>query len=381
MKDAYDNGRRALRGSKAVALDPRAAANLLLLWLSGLPEPLFPTEHAPVLLASLKCKEHGRSEHLVTIRTLLKRVSGLMSPMLVVQTDKQHATGVPLNFALSVSLQTEPFIVEALYPLFELLHHYWINQPERQATLDELASIFAVPVFGTPQEHGLAPKAKALFVSATALLIAEYRPLFTQPYVLQRYEQDLARQAAAAATKQSPARGLSTPLDIAPSSSPLGPFALLPHPDCGEAPMEFGSPLLTPRRLSTLTVMDATGLFSPVSPDAPMDAFFGPRTAPEDAMDGDLAFMLDQLVIAAVDAAFAQSGPSRCAEADGDCLMERTMSPTCVVDVPAGEMSDGSESLDGSCGSGEGCETDCSALTPILGSGLVRHDPATAGAC
>jgi len=25
-------------------------------------------------------------------------------------------------------MQAEPFVVEALFPLFELLHHYWINQ-------------------------------------------------------------------------------------------------------------------------------------------------------------------------------------------------------------------------------------------------------------
>ena len=45
--------------------------------------------------------------------------------------------------------------MEALFPLFELLHHYWINQADRDGTLQELGRLLAPAVFGTPAEHGL----------------------------------------------------------------------------------------------------------------------------------------------------------------------------------------------------------------------------------
>lgn len=36
---------------------------------------------------------------------------------------------------LPLLLQSEPYVVEALFPLFELLHHYWINQADRDSCL------------------------------------------------------------------------------------------------------------------------------------------------------------------------------------------------------------------------------------------------------
>ena len=48
-------------------------------------------------------------------------------------------------------MQTEPFILEALFPLFEFLHHNLINQADRDAALQELGRLFAPFVFGTPQ--------------------------------------------------------------------------------------------------------------------------------------------------------------------------------------------------------------------------------------
>ena len=62
---------------------------------------------------------------------------------------------VPPSFLPSTHLQAEPFVVEALFPLFELLHHYWINQADRDSTLQELGRLLAPAVFGTPAEHGL----------------------------------------------------------------------------------------------------------------------------------------------------------------------------------------------------------------------------------
>jgi hypothetical protein len=48
-------------------------------------------------------------------------------------------------------LQTEPFILEALFPLFEFLHHHLINQADRDIALQELGGLFAPFIFGTPQ--------------------------------------------------------------------------------------------------------------------------------------------------------------------------------------------------------------------------------------
>lgn len=55
-------------------------------------------------------------------------------------------------------LQAEPFVVEALFPLFELLHHYWINQADRDSCLQELGRLLSPAVFGTAHDHGLPPE-------------------------------------------------------------------------------------------------------------------------------------------------------------------------------------------------------------------------------
>ena len=51
--------------------------------------------------------------------------------------------------------QSESNVVEALFPLFELLHHYWINQADRDSCLQQLGRLLSPAVFGTPAEHGL----------------------------------------------------------------------------------------------------------------------------------------------------------------------------------------------------------------------------------
>jgi hypothetical protein len=177
--------------------------------------------------------------------------------------------------------RTEPFIVEALFPLFELLHHYWINQPQREATLASLASTFAVPVFGAPAEHGAGPEAAIFLQDAAALLIAEYRPLFTQPYNLQRYDADLARQASAAEAKATAAETRAaqelhnntivatamrlSPLRVCSSASDA---YLSTSPSLGNTDWaEVGSPLLTPRRMGALSVMEPAEPLLGCSPD------------------------------------------------------------------------------------------------------------------
>lgn len=308
LKEAYDHGRRALRGNKASVLDPSSVANLMLLWLSGLPEPLFPSEHIPELLVSLQGPKITRAGSIATIRFLLKK--------------------------------TEPFIVEALYPLFEFLHHYWINQPDRDGTLTDLAATFASPVFGTPEEHGLPGDAVEVFVSTIELLISEYRPLFTQPHNLQRYEQDLVRQAAATAAKSHQPH----PMTNSPMSSSLLVLGASPPKDHADA-LEVGSPLLTPRRLSSLSVMDADNFFGAASPESSEWCAYiaqareaGTATDPHDR---ELASIVDQLLETAVFSAFLPArGPSYAYALD-------RLSPMAVADS-AGDVSDGSESLDDS---------------------------------
>lgn len=218
-------------------LDPSAAANLLLLWLGALPESLFPAEHIPELLDLHSRADVTRAERVASMRCLLKR--------------------------------TEPFIVEALFPLFELLHHYWINQPQREETLGDLASIFAAPVFGMPADFGASSQASAVLVEATAMLIAEYRPLFTQPYNLQRYAADLQRQASVAEAKASAAEARAleqAALGVSPLSINI-PSSLANLSSSPPDWMEAESPLLTPRRMGALSVMEPVEPLLGCSPD------------------------------------------------------------------------------------------------------------------
>jgi hypothetical protein len=322
LKEAYDAGRRALRSARvATNIEPAAAANLLLLWLGALPEPLFPAEHIPELLQSHTNPNATRAERVASMRCLLKR--------------------------------TEPFIVEALFPLFELLHHYWINQPHRESTLATLSSTFAMHVFGTPSEHGASPEAAIFLQDAAALLITEYRPLFTQPYNLQRYEADLARQASAAEAKATAAetraaQELQNNNTIATggSMSRLSPLRISSSPLSMSPPMhainglgqsnsldwaEVGSPLLTPRRMGALSVMEpAEPLSLGCSPDensplwslflastltpintsgtsvSPLStgAFKNTNTASNTATNEDMEMLLDGMLESTVSAAF-----------------------------------------------------------------------------
>lgn len=75
---------------------------------------------------------------------------------------------------------------------------------------------------------------------AVEMLISEYRPLFTQPFNLRRYEADAARQAAAALQAEQQ-RAESTAATAAAAAAPLS------------------SPLLTPIRCERLSVMAPEG--------------------------------------------------------------------------------------------------------------------------
>lgn len=168
LRQLYDSGKRPLK-SRGASKDPYLVSNLLLLWLGSLPEPLLPAEALPELLGAQRGDDSTRRSRMLAIRTCLK--------------------------------QTEPFIIEAMYPLFEFLHHWWINQPDREAALQHLGALFAPAVFGSPQEAGLTSEDAGLLQQLTEALICEYRPLFTQPYAFNRYEQDAARVAHRAAAR------------------------------------------------------------------------------------------------------------------------------------------------------------------------------------
>jgi hypothetical protein len=216
LRHLYDTGRRPLRSKSCRDKEPQLVASLLLLWLGSLPEPLFPAALVPELVDSQQSDYY--EERLASVRGLLKRA--------------------------------DPYVVEALFPLFELLHHYWINQADRDSSLQDLGRLLTPAVFGTARQHGLPPADGGLLSDTVEMLISEYRPLFTQPFNLRRYEADAARQAAAEAARTD-AAGMPS------------------------------SPLLTPIRCERLSVMVPEGLGSPfgdccatpLAPESPVSAF------------------------------------------------------------------------------------------------------------
>lgn len=208
LKHLFDIGKRPLRTGKVANKDPVLVANLLLLWLGSLPEPLFPQAYVPDLLRTQQSDCYV--ERVAAVRSFLKK--------------------------------TEPFILEALFPLFEFLHHNLINQADRDAALQELGRLFAPYVFGTPQEHGLALEDASLLAETVELMIAEYRPLFTQPYGLNRYEQDAARAQAAAAAKVAKQQLMWQLGEEVIAGSSLSALAF--GPPAGLAPVSVGSPAL-----------------------------------------------------------------------------------------------------------------------------------------
>lgn len=115
--------------------------------------------------------------------------------------------------------------------------------PAASARLQGAVQPLTPPVWHTPLHTLLIP-------AAVEMLISEYRPLFTQPFNLRRYEADAARQAAAEAAR-------------------------------AEAAGMPSSPLLTPIRCERLSVMVPEGLGSPfgdccatpLAPESPVSAF------------------------------------------------------------------------------------------------------------
>ncbi|KAL4441016.1 hypothetical protein ABPG77_010447 [Micractinium sp. CCAP 211/92] len=232
LRHLYDTGRRPLRSKSCRDKEPHVVASLLLLWLRSLPEPLFPAALVPELVDSQQSDYYD--ERVASVRALLKR--------------------------------SEPYVVEALFPLFELLHHYWINQADRDSCLQELGRMLAPAVFGSVADHGLPAEDEGLLSDTVEMLIAEYRPLFTQPFNLRRYEADVARQAQQAEAQRAEVASAAT--------------------------LPLGSPLLTPIRCERLSVMAPEGS-SPFSdccatplPASPVSLFLAATTEASGAPAG-----------------------------------------------------------------------------------------------
>lgn len=151
LKHAYEDGKRPLKGKNAARrASVEDAGNLLMLWLGSLPEAIMPLEHV------WKIASVGQDEG-------EERLYGVIK---------------------SLIMETEPFILEAMYPLFEMLHHMYLNQEDRESSLTYLGSLFCAPVLGTKEEHGLdRDDYDVILKKACKLLIREYRGLFTQPSI------------------------------------------------------------------------------------------------------------------------------------------------------------------------------------------------------
>lgn len=149
LKHAYEEGKRPLKGRHASRrASAEDAGNLLMLWLGSLPEPIMSMEH----VWKIASKGFGVDE--ATLYGVIK----------------------------SLILETEPFILEAMYPLCEMLHHMYLNQEDRASSLVYLSNLFCAPLLGTKEEHGLTGENyDALLRQTCSLLIREYRGLFTQP--------------------------------------------------------------------------------------------------------------------------------------------------------------------------------------------------------
>lgn len=152
LKHAYEEGKRPLKGRHATRrASVEDAGNLLMLWLGSLPEPIMPMEH---------------------VWKIASKANGV---------DESALYGV----IKSLILETEPFILEAMYPLCEMLHHMYLNMEDRASSLVYLSNLFCAPLLGTREEHGLTGgNYDSLLQQTCGLLIREYRGLFTQPSVL-----------------------------------------------------------------------------------------------------------------------------------------------------------------------------------------------------
>lgn len=232
LKQMYENGLRPLRGRKTCAVAPTSVANVLLLWLGSLPEPVVPEKLIPELMRATEvfAEEVATSKFDDTLPLRGGKVASL----------------APLR---TIFKKVDPYVIELLFPLFELLHHYWINQPKsvQRIALQQLSCLFAGMIFGKPSEGGdSSSNVSAALQSTTAVLIEYYRPVFTEPTRLNRYALDAARQSQNQRLS-SESRAHERSLFLREASREC-------HVGGDHTVLDTGSPLLTPRKLSNLSL-------------------------------------------------------------------------------------------------------------------------------
>ena len=199
LKQSYEQGKRPLRSKKVRAtINDSQVANLLLLWLGSLPHPLLPVEHAWHLAGS-HLGSHNAGSGNDSDDVFHWSTEGSASPRMPTSPKTRPAMYKTLKTLIGC---TEPFVLEVLFPLFELLHHFHLNEEHRDESLHSLSTIFTPSVFGTAEDHGLrGPEYEALLREACATLIRDYRGLFTSQPELSREERQPAAEEAGKAGK------------------------------------------------------------------------------------------------------------------------------------------------------------------------------------
>lgn len=145
LKRAYELGRDPIAANQVHC--PHTVAGVLRLWLSCLPRQV-----VPMPLVNLVCNSQ-------------------MAPC--------HAA--KLDLLRAVLSKAEPYVIELLFSLAEFLHHYRLNHRRSALPAPDMAKIFAPLLLRLPRSASEADVVNA--VSATEMLIADYRPIFTKPRV------------------------------------------------------------------------------------------------------------------------------------------------------------------------------------------------------
>lgn len=178
LKETFESGHTPFRrGTGSEKVTAIAAANTLLLWLGSLPEPIFPSQLIPNLFHVVKNLEEDKLHCLIEE---LKETSASRSNR--------------FSSLRAVFKAIDPCSVEILFPLFEFLHHYWINQHKdiQKRMLQQLSYTFAGLIFGTDDDM---QDYENVACQATSMLIKYYKPIFTEPTRMNRFEQDSAKLA------------------------------------------------------------------------------------------------------------------------------------------------------------------------------------------
>lgn len=312
LREAYIRGERPLRSHEA-QICPHAVSEVLVQWLESLPRPLAADglERAAEMLDDEDATwRAGEGSAAPSTPSTPSTSSPPASP--TAASPSPSSSPAPRVRALRRLLRALPApVLEALYPLVEVLHHAWLNAPDRDATLADISDRFAKLLVGGAGFRAVprwAPWEGARPEDALALAVCEYRASFTVPSDAGRYQKDKAREMArkekerekererereraamAAVAAGSPAGPLGRPDALASASldalspspmSPLSPLSPL-SPAAAAAGQGFA---LGPVHLR----LGAPGVAGSMSP-SPFGVAW-PATAEDDGRDGRAAF-------------------------------------------------------------------------------------------